>query len=652
VFDAATAQMTDRIAPAVEGDFAHLPSGAFGAMSLDGKVLYLVGQSQFGAYDTTTLKQIGWLPFSSLSDTPSTVVPGAVDETGLLVGPTGHGVAFVDVSHPLAQQPSNLYLYTATPATGPKAGGTSSTGFIANGVVVEVPSPVMYLGNAAPSAATFAPSTTGGDEVQLVTPPSEIRGAVDLAVQLPDGATGVAPEVFSYGPAILELTHNASTAEGGGAGTITGYGFGSSASDVQVTVGGKAAVVTTVYAYPAQSPYPVPTTSLVYTIPSGVAGTSVDVTVITEAGSVTASKAFHYVGSNDIAGSARLQAGIYDAQRELYYFTDTAQIQVMDASTGAWLSPISLPQTTAASRLLAISESLDRSKLAISDSGGKAIYVVDPDNPAAAQRFSMPANSPPPAGLAITNSGAVYFMTTTSGFPNSALEKLDIASGAFSYLGDSLSAGGGNAEWNRVLLSPDGKKIYFGKYSTWVDTSTDELHPSFNTERGVLDFFPDLTISGDGSTVVMGGNFSDATYNEESSLTYVDWEWWFPQWSNGEKLNYDGSILYQPSSDGIDLIARNTGRLLYRVRVPAVDANVFDPLLIGKDPSSLGILTGSGITFVDLSTLPIAAKYTRPFLASNEAREHKPEAAALRSEHPRNAVAFRPAMRRRARFRD
>jgi hypothetical protein len=35
---------------------------------------------------------------------------------------------------------------------------------------------------------------------------------------------------------------------------------------------------------------------------------------------------------------------------------------------------------------------------------------------------------------------------------------------------------------------------------------------------------------------------------------------WFPSATSGQKLNRDGSIMFQPLMDGLDLVARNTGR--------------------------------------------------------------------------------------------
>jgi sugar lactone lactonase YvrE len=625
VFDAKTAQLVGRIAETVEDDYSQLPSGADGAaISLDGRTLYLINSigSEFAAYDTTSLAQIGWLPMFQVGDLQPTLVPGAIDETGLMVGAIGHGVAFVDVSKPTPKQPTFISTDFSSQTTGPMTGGDAAEGFL-GGLNWTGASPTgLYFGNVTPGNASFSNPGGAGPEVQLVTPTSRISGPVDVTIQLADGATGVAPEAFTYGPTILEITPNGSTAEGGKPGTITGYGFGKTTSDVQVTVGGKSAPVTILYTEPAMGPYPFATNSLVFTIPPGEAGSAVDVTVTTAAGSVTAAGAFHYTAaSSNHSLAANLQTGIYDSNRDLYFFTDTAQIQVMSASSGNWLSPITLPGVTTTTQLLALSESPDRSKLVVSDFGGQAIYVLNPDNPAALQRFAMPTPGMTPNGVAITNSGSVYFLASGAPFPYSGFLKLDTISGAFSYIGEQTGAS--YTQWNRVLLSPDGSKVYLvgPQGIEWLDTSNDQLHVS-SVQISPTNWisptnFPDLSVSADGSTVMLEGTFTDQWFNAESDAEYLDWETWFPIPAVGQKLNQDGSILFQPHSEGIDLIARNTGHLLYRIQMPVKPAAVYDPIIVAKGQNTLGVLTSTGVSFIDLSTLPIDPKYHQPFPASD-----------------------------------
>jgi len=625
VFDAKTVQLLGQIPG--PSSYEVLPNDATGAvMSLDGKTLYLIGLG-IGAFDATTLTQTGWVPSFYVQDSQSDVVISAIDETGLIVGPIGHGVGFIDASQMTINQPTIFGYGFASPSTGPETGGTEISGFTTADVTDNATLSQIYVGNQAGSSASF---TITGKNTQptphVITPPSNLAGAVDLTVALSDNGVGITPEGFSYGPTILEVIPNGATAEGGQTGTIIGYGFGDSTSGVQVTVDGKAAPVTAINGYIIE-PYPFPQNSLQFTIPPGSAGTAVDVTVTTPSGSVTATGAFHYTAATQsFPLTANLQAGIYDAGRDLYYFTDQKQIQILSKSTGKWLSPIPLPGVSSKTHLLAISESPDGTKLAVSDFGGQSIYVLNPDSPASATSYPMPLDYNntsllAPDGLAITDAGIVYFATADIGGTGTpAFHQLDTSTGSIINLGTILS-GGVSDEFDRVLLSSDGSKVYSNieGESFWVDTSNNQINYSAGTSSG-NGGVQDLAVSADSSTVDINGLLADPSLNPETEPAYIDWETWFPTAVNGQKLNQNGSILFQPLTDGIDMIARNTGRLLYRIQIPVTPANVYDSLVVAEGQNTLAVITATGVSFVDLSSLPIAAQYTNPFPDATQTR--------------------------------
>jgi hypothetical protein len=628
VFDAKTAKLVGQISGTQ--DYTVLPSGSSGAvLSIDGKTLYLINEvtGAVGAFDTTSYQQTGWIPSFEVMDSQPTPVIGAIDETGLIVGAIGHGTSFLDATQMKSTQPTSLTMNFVSPSTGPVSGGTTVpkiTSFNAGSVSVSQ----AYVGSSA------VPSSVPSGYVQVTTPMASQAGPVDLGVVLSDGGAGIAPEGFSYGPTILEVTPNGATAEGGHLGALIGYGFGSTTSGVQVTVGGLNAPVTVVHSGPPISPYPFPTQALQFTIPPGAAGSVADVTVTTASGSATAKAAFHYVAAaQSFPTAASLQSGIYDAHRDLYYFTDQAQIQVLSKMSG-WQSPIPLPGTTTKSRLQALSESPDGSKLAVSDITGQAIYVLNPDEPASVQRFSMPIDYLNisllgPSGLAVTNDGSVYFAAADLGGTGTpAFYKLVTSTGTINSLG-TVSSGSSSDSFARVLLSPDGSKAYSAieGLSFWVDTSNDQIYRSARTSRNDGGE-PDLAVSADGSTVYINGAYlTDSALNAESMPEYIDWETWFPSSTYGNKLNQDGSLLLQPLTDGIDLLSRNSGRLLYRVQIPGTTADVYDSLVMGGE-DTVGVITTTGVSFVDLSSLPVPSGATQLF----------PD-AVFASEHPQNTEA-------------
>jgi hypothetical protein len=622
VFDAKTVQLLGQI---TGNNFGEIPNACSGAvMSLDGTTLYLVDQTygSVGGFDTTLLSQKGWVPSFTVVDLQLGIVISATDETGLIIGPIGHGVGFVDASQMTGAEPTLISSGFANTPTGPLAGGTTIAKFAYGAIADSAVLNQIYVGNEPGAFGTYTSSA------QVTTPPSNQTGAVDLTTVLSDGGVGVAPESFSYGPTILEVVPNGATAEGGQTGAIIGYGFGNSESGIQVTVGGQSAHVTAIYDHAPISPYPFPANALQFTIPPGTAGTAVDVTVSTASGSATAAGAFHYTAAvQSYPITANLQSGIYDAGRDLYYFADQAQIQVLSKTEGKWLSPIPLPGVSGKTQLLAISESPDGSKLAVSDYGGQSIYVLDPDNPPSATMYPMSldhdgfAASLAPTGLAVTNAGMVYFDTADiNGTGTPLFHKLNTGAGTITDLGSFQDAGGDN--FDRVLLSPDGSKIYsclLGGVAAGLllDTSDDNItfHISYLTED-----FPDLAISADGSTVDTAGQLNDSVLDPETVLVFIDWETWFPLAANGQKINQDGSIVFSPLTDGIDVLARNTGRLLYRIQIPVTPANVYDVLVDAEGQATLAVISATAVSFVDLSSLPIPADYAKRFVDATRSR--------------------------------
>lgn len=622
VFDAKTVQLLGQITqPAPNSTLPNAPSGA--VMSLDGKTLYLVDQSSgaVAAYNTTTFTQTGWVPSFRISDLQSGPVIAAIDDTGLIVGPTGHGVDFLDASQSVSAQPAVIQMTSASPPTGTVSGGTVISSVAGANLTNPPPLKEIYVGTSAGTNASYsAPSAGQESQVQVTTPPASTPGAADLTVLLSGGGLGIAPEGFSYGPTILEVTANAATAEGGQLGSIVGYGFGQTSDAVQVSVGGHPSQVVTLSTTAPISPYPFPVEGLQFTVPPGTAGSAVDVTVTTGSGSTIAHNAFHYTAAvSSYAGAPTLQSGIYDPKRDLYYFADRAEIQVFSKTSGRWLAPMTLPGVTAKTQLLAISESPDEAMIAVSDYGGQQIYVLDPDTPGSTKSYPMPldyfnTSSLAPTGVAITDSGIVYFSTADiAGTGTPAFHKLDTSTSTITDLGN-FQSGIPSYPLVRVLLSPDGSRVYSSIEGTsfWLDTTNDQIHYSNATSSG-SGWIPDLAISGDGSTVAVNAFFANPSLNAEMAPEYVDWETWLPIATTGQKLNQDGSMLLQPLTDGIEMIARNTGRLLYRIQTPFTTANAYDSFFLAGGSDVLGVITTSGIAFVDLSTLPIPANDALPF---------------------------------------
>ncbi len=624
VFDPRTLQHIGQIGP----PGYDMPNAAVGAvMSLDGKTLYLVDQqtgSVFG-YDTSTYQQVSIVPHVFINDLQSWMVASAIDNTGLIIGPIGHGVAFADTAAPESTTVTeSVLMATASPNTGPISGNTAITGGYSAGSSFNATISKFYVGNSLISGAAIV-----GQAVSVDTPSARADIPVDLTALFNDGAVITAPDGYSYGPTILEVVPNAATADGGQQGAVIGYGFGSSASAIQVTVGGQSAPIQNLYDYAPINPYPFPVEALTFTIPPGIAGAST-ISITSPSGTTTGT--FTYTPKAvSYPVNANLQQGVYDPHRNLYFFSDTARIQVLSASSGTWQTPITLPGTTSASQLIGIAESPDGSMLAVADNGGQAIYVLDPDNPSSATRYPVPASTnssypSPPLSLAVLDNKSVYYVAVdvlNSVAGSASFHKLDFTTGKFK---DFQLGGVGTAELNggRVLLSPDQSTVYVSIAGSvyWIQTATDTINLDSATSQGFQT--ADGAISSDGSTISINGYLTDSSLNVETLPAYIDWETWLPAATYGQKLSQDGSILYQPLTNGVDLVQRNTGRLLYRVQVPGTLAKVYDPMFLGASTGMLGYLTAAGVMLVDLSSLPIPAAASKLFPASELAKKTIP----------------------------
>ena len=517
----------------------------------------------------------------------------AMDGTGLLAGPLEEGVGFLDSSTmrtgAIGSQFTNGYL---DPATGPNGGGTPTSWSVPNtfGPITDV-----YFGS---QKANSVSASSGA--ISVTTPPGA-AGPADVYALASDGGVQLLPEAFSYGPTVLEVTPNAATADGG-TGVIYGYGLGpigSTAvpSDLEVSVGGELAPITD-YGNGAS-----------YTIPAGLVG-SADVTVSTSSGSVTVHNGMTYlprVQQFPLSGSALAQ-GIYDSHRNVYYFTDATSVRVFSKTGGHWLFSIPIPPAGTSQRLWGIALSPDGSKLAIADAAGAVIYVLDPDIPSAIKTFSVPqpfGASRWPIGVAISDAGIVYFTALTGGSGFNAFFKLDTSAGQVTDYG--IPSQGVAANYSRTVISVDNSRVYSnddGRVFV-IETATDGVSYA---KTACLCGDYDLSLSGNQTRFAAAGYFYDSSLNGQSYLALNLREMVNTSYLYGEKLSPDGSLLFQPTTDGIDVLDARLGNLLTRISLPIALSPNYDALVSsGKDNILVAITgtNGDGIAVIDLTSLSV-----------------------------------------------
>jgi hypothetical protein len=629
------------------------------AVSADSSTLFVPSEVIVYAYSLTTYEQTGWTPniFLTPSSGGSAVGPinnpdlQAVDGTGLFAGPMEEGVGFIDTAAlqtgAVGTGYTNAYL---NPAAGPPSGGTDIQW---GGPTTTLDKNKIYVGS---QTATFDSFT--GDLVNATTPEGA-WGPADIYVYTTDGGVQIVPEGFSYGPTVLEVTPNASTSDGGGTGVIYGYGLGpltatSIPSDLQITVGGKRAVITgfETNAYGLASP-PFQLEAVAYTIPPGAVG-SADVTVTNSSGAAIQAGGMTYLPATQqfpLAG-AQLVQGIYDSHNDQYYFTDTDQVRVFSLSQGKWLSPIPIPTPAGTTqRLWGIALSPDGSKLAISDAMAGVIYTLDPVNPSSVKTYSIGSSGPAapytfPCGVAISDAGNVYFAVfDLAGTGDQGFFKLNTSTGAVTSYGyDNPGLGATDANL-RTVISSDNSRVYFNDdgYVFSIQTATDMI-VSASDNPGCCYGDYDLTLASGQQQFEASSFLYDATLDAESFYALNDREVLNISYVYGAKLAPDGGLLFQPSTYGIDVLDGRLGNLVTRISVPFALSTNYDALVNdGKDNTLIAITgaTGDGIAVLNLTSIsePAPLPYVEKRPAAGLVSQQLPPGTASSA----NAAARRKA---------
>jgi hypothetical protein len=633
-------------------------SGSAFTFSADSKTLYFLTDPVVYAYDIASQQALGWFPNVIVIASSGGLVVApvnspnyeAVSSNGLLGGPLEEGFGFLDTTQlrtgPVGTTFSNAYL---NPATGPTTGGTQTEWSAP--ATVNAQSQIFVGGNAATGI-----SNSGG--FVSVTTPQGKAGPADVYAFTMDGGMQLIPEGFSFGPTILEVTTDFSTAEGGGTGAVYGYGFVPATattlpSGVSVTVGGQPATITAFNpnAYNLLSP-PFLLQSLYFTIPPGAAGNAANVTVTASSGTATADAALTYlpgIKQFPLTGSS-LAEGVYDPIRDVYYFTDASKIQVFSLSQSKWLSPILItPPSGTASRLWGISLSPDGSKLAVADSGAGVVYLINPAGPTSVKTFPVATSDPSgilvlPAGVAISNSGVIYMTVDVqggTGFHN--FYALDTNTSVLTDLGIDGPGLGSTDLYLRTAISADNTRAYFNDdgYVFSVDTTTGEIF-SATAEPGCCYGDYDLTLAPNQTQFEATGYLYDSNLNGESSFAVNDREIADIQYVYGAKFSPDGSLLFQPAAQGIDVYDGRVGQLLSRITLPIALSPNYDALVSdGRDSVLIAITgaSGNGIAVIDLSSLPEPPPLSYAATAAEKERRNLTRAGQQRTGRGMNSSA-------------
>jgi DNA-binding beta-propeller fold protein YncE len=354
------------------------------AFSRDGNFFYAsesaAGLPLVSVFDGRTLQPLGQVPDPSIQGVHSEIEEA--DETQVLFAIANRGVSFIDAAHPGAlpsSAPSFASAPAAQPSQGPFTGGTAT---FLPGQNFESSAQIKFGWQLA-TAATVTPA-----QIQVTAPPSVTNGPVNITAFFPSGWLAIAPDVFSYGPQILEVLPNAGSKAGGDAIQIYGYGFGSDAAQITVKIGAAAATVQKVETVTSLATslaldvtYPFPLQRITLLTPPAAPGQA-DITVTSTAGTTTSARAFQYTQSAQVFAKAALYKFIlYDQKRQWLYLSATDHVDVFDLAAAQFhatgIAPPGGPPPTAALRGLSLTP--DASQLVVADFGAQSVYLLSPD---------------------------------------------------------------------------------------------------------------------------------------------------------------------------------------------------------------------------------------------------------------------------------
>lgn len=592
------------------------------------------GADVLDVYSLTSGKQTGWISELNLASQGSySPIPPfyqAMSSSGLAAGVIeGGGIGLLDTaavhSLPIGSRFSQTQLDVPY---GPVGGGTATSWLPDEFGVPAPPLGSVYFGV---NAATNL-NNSGFEGMLEATSPAGVPGPVDVRTFTTDGGAQFLPFGFSYGPWILEAATSYATAEGGGPGSLYGFGFGPQAyngsqsayiappSDLQVTVGGASATVDGYNPNPFIGSYinspPLPTNTLLYTVPPGTAGTTASITVSNSSGSTTASTRITYLPAlQQYPVTGELADGVYDPRRNVYYFTDANQVRVFSLAQGAWEASIPIPAPKGAygpQRLFGIALSSDGSKLAIGDPGAIAIYIVNPDQPSSVQSFPYASQFPNypqsqlPAGISVTNSGIVYMATFNTDGDGGGIDMLNTSTGLVS----GTPAGGTTLGDNqvRIALSSDQSRLYFSVEGSvgYFDTNAGQATYAPSNNEDIGQGSDELVLCANQTSLFANGLILDSNLNNLGLQTLDNAESFDANYVYGAALSTDGSLLFQPGVQFIDVFDGRTGSFRARVSLPVQLSTNFRALVSDNQDSRLVAITGAtgnGIAVVDLNSL-------------------------------------------------
>ena len=641
------------------------PSGSYAASSVNGMVFSRDGQSLYVSensaappvitvIDGHTLNLVGQVPDLWIAGRRTEIEE--VDATNLLFGVANRGLSFVDAATPgslSGAAPAFAASPAAQPSEGPSVGGTTT---VLTGENFAPPTQMLFGSQPASNV-----SVTGGAQINATSPPNAATGPVNITSYFSNGWLALAPDAFSYGPQVLQILPNAGTPTGGDTVKIYGYGFGSDLTKLTVTFAGAVATVQAIQNITAIAPslgldstYPFSLESITLQTPAGTSGKA-DVVITSPAGTVTDSKSFQYLQSeNFYAHPAFYTFVAYDQARQWLYLSDIDHVGIFEITSDTFdpsgIQPPGGPPPTAGIRGIALTP--DGSQLVAADFGSQCIYLFNPD---ARSGTTVPVGgvagfqNSGPARVAATSAQSIFVGLSaesgSSGACASCLGQLNLTTNppaiqpvsqpeVSSITGAPLIQSNGNGDQVFVAFaSAPGGPLALWNSSSPNQFSTFTANDSA-TDLGAAADGTMFALQNNGTTEIRTADLSLAAVPAAAELAQIPGRNQVP----GVTLHPSGALLYQPFltgpagnpgvKGGIDILDGHSGALRLRILLPqqfmtAADALHGSFLTTDENGQRLFALTSqdgtaqnAGITIVTLAKVPLGIGTLTPASAS------------------------------------
>ena len=585
--------------------------------------------------DTTSFKVVGTAPafYSSIAyfSQPQIVGhPQAADMTGLVFEIVDHGVAIDDAAYvqSFSTGPDSLGQFAiVTPDEGPLNGQTSTALTQALSAVPDV-----FFGNQRSPGVTL-----NGVQLRATAPASTTAGPVNVKIISPDGRIAEIPQAFTYGSVPVAYGELAAGPQGGSSADIFGYGFSLDVmgASPQVSIGSSVAPLQTGRLFPTIVGYPFPLQDLQIGIPAGSPGAR-DITIVSPSGSARIPGGFHYLANvTDYPSSDSFQYLLFDSLRKRLYLSAGDHIDVFSVANQGFTSPITIPSIGGTRQIEGLAMMPDGSKLLVANQSDSSVAIINPDSPTvgtmtvavppAGQQFN-----PGPFELAVTSTNKLFVTTavnsTNISGAGASLYQVDLATNQVSVVslpfGSFLTLNGdflqGSADGSVLIEATPGDSggplmVWTAKTNAW--------------QAGPIggQFWDDAAVSADGNVLAVSADPGLAgfpfPYLLDPQLHLIA-QANFPEFQaigngTGIQLDQSGALLYAPTSAGVDIVDARSGQLRERIFLTEQFPNALKLLAISPDGGQIFLATTSGLTVVQLDSVPLGIGSVTPAMGSS-----------------------------------